>query len=74
MIDGVTEMSGQRNRFVRASGQVADVTFSRVSTLAEGKHTFALRVTCQNQVVFAVGWWTVYELPRSEKKKGKERD
>ena len=73
MIDGVTEMSGQRNRFVRASGQVADVTFSRVYALAEGEHTFALRATCQNQVVFAVGWWTVYESPQSTKK-DKERD
>src|SRR6266480_1212331 len=73
VIDGVTtDTSGQRDRHVGVTAQIADVTFSRVYALAAGAHTFGLRATCSNQVVFATGWLTVYELPKS--KQGKERD
>jgi hypothetical protein len=71
VIDGVTETSGQRDRFIGTAGQVADVTFSRVYAVANGQHTFGLRATCQSQVVFATGWLTVYELPKSKKKRDK---
>jgi len=74
VIDGVTEMSGQRDRFIGGSDQVADVTFSRVYSVPDGQRTFGLRATCQNQIVFSAGWLTVYELPTSKKKRDKERD
>jgi hypothetical protein len=68
VIDGVTQTIGQRDRFIGDfSGQVADVTFSRVYTLAEGEHTFGLRATCQSQVLFTTRWLTVYELPTGKK-------
>jgi len=71
-IDGVTELSGQRDRAIGDfSGQVADVTFARVFALASGAHTFGLRATCQSTVVFSTSWLTVYELPNS--KHGKDQ-
>ena len=64
VIDGITQTSGQRDRLIGDfSGQVADVTFSRVYELDRGKHTFGLRATCQSQVIFSTSWLTVYELP-----------
>jgi hypothetical protein len=72
VIDGVTETSSQRDRLIGASGQVADVTFSRIYPLADGEHTFGLRATCQNQVVFSTGWLTVYELPKSKQRKDRK--
>lgn len=73
VIDGVTDMSGQRDRLIGATAQVADLTFSRVYAVDRGEHTFGLRATCQNQVVFSAGWLTVYELPKSKAGK-KERE
>jgi hypothetical protein len=71
VIDGVTQTSGQRDRFIGDfSGQVADVTFSRIYALKRGSHTFGLRATCQSQVIFSTSWLTVYELPKDKKDKG----
>jgi hypothetical protein len=71
VIDGVTQLASHRDRAIGDfSGQVADVTFSRVFALASGAHTFGLRATCQSTVVFSTSWLTVYELPRS--KQGKD--
>src|SRR5262245_10554397 len=39
VIDGVTQSSGQRDRLV-GTGQVADVTFSRIYEIERGEHTF----------------------------------
>ncbi len=73
VIDGVTELSGQRNRDIGDfSGQVADVTFARIFALASGAHTFGLRATCQSTVVFSTSWLTVYELPKSKQGKGQQ--
>lgn len=73
VIDGVTQPSGQRDRAIGDfSGQIADVTFSRVYTVPSGAHTFGRRATCQSQVVFAAGWLTVYELPKSKPGKGRD--
>ena len=67
VIDGVTQASGQRDRAIGDfSGQTADVTFSRVYAVAQSKHTFGLRATCQSTVVFSTSWLTVYELPKGK--------
>src|SRR5262245_34583394 len=67
VIDGVTQLVGQRDRSIGDfSGQVADVTFSRVYSLERGEHTFGLRATCQSQVIFTTRWLTVYELPKAK--------
>ena len=71
VVDGVTQLAGQRDRAIGDfSGQVADVTFSRVFALASGAHTVGLRATCQSTVVFSTSWLTVYELPKN--KQGKD--
>ena len=70
VIDGVTQTSAQRDRLIGDfSGQVADVTFSRVFALARGVHIFGLRATCQSQIIFSTRWLTVYELPKSKQGK-----
>jgi hypothetical protein len=70
VIDGVIDTEGSRNRAIGDfSGQVADVTFSRVYALGLGTHTFALRAICQSQVIFRKGWLTVYELPHGRQPK-----
>ena len=62
--------AGQRDRLIGDfSGQVADVTFSRVFTVRRGTHTFGLRATCQSTVVFSTSWLTVYELPKRKHEK-----
>ncbi len=64
VIDGVIQTSGQRDRFIGDfSGQIADVTFSRVYALDRGQHTFGLHAACQSQIIFSTTWLTVYELP-----------
>jgi hypothetical protein len=68
VIDGATQLSGQRDRAIGDfSGQIADVTFSRVYAVAPGAHTFGLRATCQATVVFSTSWLSVYELPKGKR-------
>jgi len=77
VIDGAPDVGGQLDRAIGDfpfSGQVDAVHFSRVYSLPEGVHSFAVRANCQSAVNVSRRWLIAYELPRDKRGPAQEKE
>jgi hypothetical protein len=67
VIDGEQKSADRLSWQTGNDTEIDNSVFQRVYALPAGSHTFAVRMSCQNQISVLRGWLTVYALPAVKK-------